>query len=89
MKNKLFVVIALISTTLSFAQSVQSSGRIQSHYKTLMFPELRWQSLKTESGFSRRLWCKINSNKRKVDANTLWHCFKQQSFTSAALAYAC
>jgi hypothetical protein len=30
--------------------------------------------------------CKINSNKRKVDANTLWHCLKQQNFQVQLLA---
>jgi hypothetical protein len=67
-------------------KSVQSKSTIgQSHYKTFNVQELRWQSLRRKSGFSRRLWCKINSNKEKVDANTLLALPQTAKLTSAAL----
>jgi hypothetical protein len=52
MKNKLFVVIALINHAF-FAQisSVQVDELVNRTIKLLMFPELRWQSLRTEKWF--------------------------------------
>src|SRR3970282_2880940 len=90
MKNKLFVAIALISTTLSFAQisSVQVDELVNRSIKTFNVPGIAVAIVKDgkvvlAKGYGVK---SINTNE-KVDANTLFGiASNSKAFTSAALA---
>jgi CubicO group peptidase (beta-lactamase class C family) len=90
MKNKLFVVFALISTTLSFAQmsSVQVEELVNRTIKTFNVPGIAVAIVKDgKIVLAEGYGVKSIETKEKVDANTLFGiASNSKAFTSAALA---
>jgi CubicO group peptidase (beta-lactamase class C family) len=90
MKNKLFVVIALISTTLSFAQitSAQVDELVNRTIKTFNVPGIAVAIVKDgKVVLAEGYGVKSIDTQEKVDANTLFGiASNSKAFTSAALA---
>src|SRR3970040_294443 len=90
MKNKLFVAIALISTTLSFAQisSVQVDELVNRTIKTFNVPGIAVAIVKDgKVVVAKGYGVKSIESKEKVDANTLFGiASNSKAFTSASLA---
>jgi CubicO group peptidase (beta-lactamase class C family) len=90
MKNKLFLILALISTTLSFAQisSVQVDELVNRTIKTFNVPGIAVAIVKDgKVVLAEGYGVKSIVTKEKVDANTLFGiASNSKAFTSAALA---
>jgi CubicO group peptidase (beta-lactamase class C family) len=90
MKNKLFVAITLLSTTLSFAQisSVQVDELVNRTIKTFNVPGIAVAIVKDgKVVLAEGYGVKSIDTKEKVDANTLFGiASNSKAFTSAALA---
>jgi CubicO group peptidase (beta-lactamase class C family) len=90
MKNKLFIVLALISTMLSFAQisSVQVDELVNRTIKTFNVPGIAVAIVKDgKVVLAEGYGVKSIDTKEKVDANTLFGiASNSKAFTSAALA---
>lgn len=90
MKNKLFVAIALISTTLSFAQisPIQVDELVNRTIKTFNVPGIAVAIVKDgKVVLAKGYGVKSVETKEKVDANTLFGiASNSKAFTSASLA---